>query len=130
MKNAKPMAVEFVINVGGGFGLSEAAVRRARDLGAEWAKEIVLRGEAFPDGMVNDSGYGSYGSDLRDAARTDPVLVQVVRELGRASWGESAELVVKRYRLEVEVNEEEDGGADEDPHVYLVLDGEERFGRR
>lgn len=91
----------------GGFSLSESAVRLARQLSEdpEWGG-CVLVGESYKDGTVrehsplgNDSHIGS------EVARHDPVLIQVIEQLGKAANGYFAKLAIveiaeNRYRIE------------------------------
>jgi len=74
----------------GGFALSEAAVRLGRFLSQDqaWAG-ATLRGETYPDGEVNDLGYDSYHITI---SRADPILVQVVQDLGEKAGGQHADL--------------------------------------
>jgi hypothetical protein len=87
----------------GGFSLSKTAVLRARELGAEWATAqggCALAGEQYSDGSTCSS---FMDSSHPDCERHDPVLVQVVEELGEAANGAYARLKVRkvsgRYRI-------------------------------
>ncbi len=60
----------------GGFGLSDAARERLREL---------LTREGLP------LGEGSFEDEL---SRDDPRLIRVVEEMGKDSWGKRAQLVI------------------------------------
>lgn len=83
----------------GGFSISAKAVRRARELGAEWARPgrgCTLYGETFSDGTV----YTPFSQSMPDSGRpeaeyrADPILVRVVEEMGDAANGMCAKLRV------------------------------------
>lgn len=76
----------------GGFGVSNAAVLRMRELGSAQSlpPRTVLKGEEYGDGTVCDRDYRSHVLD----DRTDPVLVRVVEEMGDAANGAMAKLKV------------------------------------
>lgn len=80
----------------GGFGLSDSAVERYAELkGIKLVKIIEERsfggGSWYIDGIEDDDHYfSSYSIEDRD----DPILVQVVEEMGEQSWGWASELVV------------------------------------
>lgn len=77
----------------GGFGLSQEALARLRELGSpyvgEWAAEELKIG-GWPDGPLY---LDSYTND-REIPRHDPLLVQVVEELGSRANGNYAQLRV------------------------------------
>jgi hypothetical protein len=81
----------------GGFGLSDAAVRRYLQIKGisfveEVAKEMSFRPVSFRIG-TDCMGNGEYFS-YYDIERTDPVLAQVVEELGKAASGSCADLCI------------------------------------
>lgn len=86
----------------GGFGLSDAAVRLARKLSGnpKWM-DITLKGEIGPDGRRSPFTTGFNF----DAARTDPILVEVVETLAGGASDEFSHLVTveiepgTRYRI-------------------------------
>ncbi len=88
----------------GGFGLSTEAVLLARQLSGnpKWG-DVTLYGETYSDGTVSNHDYNSY--DPSNITRHDPILVQVVEELGsvRAS-GKHADLKIEevegKYRID------------------------------
>lgn len=98
---------KIVINVFyGGFSLSDAAVRRLRELGCEAAWREVLVGEVLPDGSIEEVNWGY----LRKIQRDDPLLVRVVEELGELASGRVACLRVVEIPADVEwVISEHDG---------------------
>ena len=89
----------------GGFSLSRAAVIRGREISGDpkWAG-CTLKGEMYDDGSgpaTDDYGHLDYNHP-----RTDPVLVQVIEELGRKADGMCAKLAIakvpngKKYRID------------------------------
>lgn len=92
-------------NCYGGFSLSREAVLLARSLTDDPAwREVYIKGDRYPDGVIVDYDYGYiYDSIERD----DPILVQVVEQLGpEKASGACAKLVVEEiskgtcYRIE------------------------------
>ena len=95
----------------GGFSLSVEAVKRAREISGDtkWGG-ATLPGEMYEDGSGPAKDYSSFGGSsvhLRyDFPRTDPVLVQVIEEMGAAADGSCASLAIKeiaegqRYRID------------------------------
>lgn len=95
----------------GGFSLSIEAVKRAREISGDpkWGG-ATLPGEMFDDGSgpARDYSFGGASSVYLkyDFPRTDPVLVQVVEELGDAADGPFAALAIEdvaegtRYRID------------------------------
>ena len=83
----------------GGFGLSILAMERLIELGAPGAAEgLALHREVFSEGQ-------DYGVSFDTLPRHNPLLVQVVEELGAAASGRLAALRVKeitsdRYRID------------------------------
>lgn len=88
----------------GGFGLSAAAIKRAREISGNprWGGG-VLKGELYDDGS-GPARFDSCRAD--DMPRHDPVLVQIVEELGDAANGAHAALRIEevqsgeRYRID------------------------------
>ena len=79
----------------GGFSLSRVAVLRGREISGDpkWAG-CMLKDEPYDDGSgvaSDDFGHLDYNH-----SRTDPVLVQVIEELGRKADGMCAELAVAK----------------------------------
>lgn len=78
--------MEIIINkCYGEFGLSEKAIKRLAEIGLEEAKKIVAEGWEM-------EGLDSYS--LNETERNNPLLVQVVKELGQAANGAHAKLKV------------------------------------
>lgn len=76
----------------GGFGVSEAAIRRLRELGQAEALAETLKGEKWPStDEVNRIEFNQYG---RSIPRDDLLLIQVIGELGEKADGCFAELEV------------------------------------
>ena len=72
----------------GGFGLSDKAIQRYSDLaglGLIHKREKLIEHWELPDGEYWDDS---------DLSRTDPILVQVVEELGKEADGPSAVLAI------------------------------------
>lgn len=111
-----PHTITIVRNVEyGGFGLSAVAVRRLRELGHQPALAEVLYGEWHPDSSLRDCKYNSY---MTQVDRLDPLVAQVVRELGsEAASGENAKLVVETYELCIGFDEHD--GKEDYPRPYL-----------
>jgi hypothetical protein len=88
----------------GGFSLSEAATRRGRELGAKWAFDICFPGEMYSDGSGPcESFYGNYYAE-----RNDPLLIQVIEELGcEKAGGRHAEIKIVEIPdgIEFEIDE-------------------------
>ena len=104
----------------GSFGVSKEAVLRLRQLGYRPAFDVVVHGERFPGGSVNN--YTSGSSYLGDMDRMDPLLIQVVTELGEKANGAGADLVVETYELELDFNPREgsyEGYESRTPEAYL-----------
>jgi hypothetical protein len=86
----------------GGFGLSRDAQRAYLERSGtaytlesrddryshdRWGPHIIVNGQPWHD---------------KDIERDDPVLVSLVRELGRASWGEHAKLKIVRIPSDID----------------------------
>jgi len=101
----------------GGFGLSEAAVRRYFEIKGQkiWVEDHRLYDQVWlvpPDERVKElpgkwyehseevrkehnRKYCEQTWHSRDLDRTDPILVQVVEELGEAAAGRHADLIIE-----------------------------------
>jgi hypothetical protein len=101
----------------GGFGLSEAAVRRYFEIKGQkiWVEDHRLYDQVWlvpPDERVKELPgewhdhplsvrqeynrlYGEQTWRDRNVDRTDPILVQVVEELGEAAAGRHADLIIE-----------------------------------
>ena len=110
--------IKVVINNSfGGFGLSKKAILRMRELGSDWAKRVLFKGDKHPwQNYINDSSYENYSFAAKkddyweDIERDDPVLVQVVEELGSTeASGCSAKLEVETINYELEIENYYDG---------------------
>ena len=112
--------IKVVINNSfGGFGLSKKAILRMRELGSDWAKRVLFKGDKHPwYNYINDMSDGNYymaasssEKDIwEDIERDDPVLVQVVEELGGTeASGFSAKLEVEIINYELEIENYYDG---------------------
>jgi len=112
--------IKVVINNSfGGFGLSKKAILRMRELGSDWAKRVLFKGDKHPwYNYINDIPDGNYymaasssEKDIwEDIERDDPVLVQVVEELGGTeASGFSAKLEVEIINYELEIENYYDG---------------------
>jgi len=85
------MSTKVVYNVSyGGFSISTEALTRMQELG--------FKGEASVNSLHNDFAY------LYDCARHNPILVQVVEELGKKANGLGSDLRIAEvfgpYRIE------------------------------
>jgi hypothetical protein len=87
----------------GGFGLSPVALKRYAELAGLSYGEEVCEGTMIFASMHDKNG--EYVSQ-RDLSRTDPILIQVVEELGDKANGSHAKLSMialpagTKYRLE------------------------------
>ena len=85
----------------GGGRLSLVAMMRLSQLGFDWAvAELAAAGE----GVLDDGAFFLSGV-VDEVVRHDPMLVQVVEELGRDASGRYSNLMIKeiagdRYRIE------------------------------
>jgi len=84
--------MKVVINTDwGGFGLSDDAIRRYAELkGITLVEETGEYGITFYIDEINDESY----FEAHDFDRTDPALIQVVEEMGDASFGWAAKLKI------------------------------------
>lgn len=109
--------IKIVLNVDyGGFSLSKKAILRMRELGSDWAKRVLLKGEKHPwQNYIHEYDYNDYSfaaseTDYwEEAERTCPILVQVVEELGKEANGKCANLEVKEVTYELGVENQYDG---------------------
>tara|TARA_R110000782_G_scaffold169385_1_gene261292 strand:+ start:201 stop:560 length:360 start_codon:yes stop_codon:yes gene_type:complete len=88
----------------GGFSLSREAILLAREISGDpkWNGPCIV-GDTYGCGTKVDNDYGFFDVDLID--RHDPVLVQVVEELGQLAGGNHASLKIyettsKAYRID------------------------------
>lgn len=89
----------------GGFSLSFAAVRRAREISgnSNWGGPAI-EGDLYESGEPVENVFGM--SLIRDVPWHDPVLVQVVEELGQKASGRCADLRIEeipagsKYRID------------------------------
>lgn len=75
----------------GGFSLSNAAVLRYGELAG---LNLVSIDKGYYNQWYIDSVDGEKYFSMYNIARDDPILIQVVEELGEASWGSAAELKI------------------------------------
>lgn len=97
----------------GGFGISQKALHRMRELGNKYALEEVDFGEKYDSGEKRKpwGGEGETGSfHLYGIPRDDPDLVQVVEELGSKASGRYAQLKIVEVPDNVEFSIEEYDG--------------------
>jgi hypothetical protein len=86
------MGKKVVLNTDyGGFSLSRAAFLRLRELGSVPAKQEADYGEMDGYSVRNP---GMWEAFCRNMSRTDPLLVQVIEELGDAAAGGMASLEI------------------------------------
>ncbi len=102
---------EVVINrCFGGFSVSRAAFLRLRELESQAAKAEPDIGEMWDDGSgPRDAGL-SIDHFCSDICRDDPLLVQVVREMGAAANGQCAKLSIVQIPDDVAYTVEEYDG--------------------
>lgn len=114
-----PLKVKFVVNkCFGGFSLSQKAALKMRELGSEAAKKFVIKGEKDEDGYINnfDNVYVPHSF-----SRADPILVQVVEELGEEANGTCSKLRVVTAYFDI-TYEDHDGM--ETPGTYGWIENE------
>jgi len=75
----------------GGFALSEKAMLRLRELGLPEAQHGKFIGETYHN---SEETIGTFCGFLHDTERNDPLLVQVVEELGDEANGKFSKLKV------------------------------------
>ena len=104
------MATKVVYNACyGGFRISKAAVIRARELGATWSLcgadggRCTLVGEVLIDGEIETETSFFDDVSIRGVPRHDPILIQVVEELGDEGAGRFSKLTIREvndsYRI-------------------------------
>lgn len=93
----------------GGFSLSKESVIRLREMGHEMAlKHPVYIGEKFDDGSVlQNDNFDGY---LREIPRNDPMLIQVIEEMGDSANGFCATLRIIEIPDDVDFDVEEYDG--------------------
>lgn len=91
----------------GGFSLSDAAVLRYGELAG---LNLVSIDKGYYNQWYIDSVDDENFFSMYNIARDDPILIQVVEELGEASWGGAAELKVVEIPDDVEWEIEEYDG--------------------
>ena len=102
------MSQKIVINrCFGGFGLSHKAYLRLKELGNATALGEPDVGEYFSDGSGPRKSFEGMDSFCHDIKRDDPLLVQVVEELGKeaSSWATNLVVVEIPDGVEWEVGE-------------------------
>jgi hypothetical protein len=94
----------------GGFGITDAAVKRMRELGSEWAKRQTCKGERYPESdQINDWCENHLWPDQEELPRNDPILLRVYDEMGDQA---GRELMVVKIPDDVEFVVEEYDGAE------------------
>ena len=81
----------------GGFSLSHKAFLRLRELGCQAALEEVDYGEYWKGNSGEKrkkEEWNKDGSFCREIPRNDPLLIEVIEELGEEANGESARLAI------------------------------------
>lgn len=95
----------------GGFSLSDKAYERLIELGIPRVNysdnEDSNRQVIYDDTLADDEdkiGFGRFWDNWisDDNSRTHPLLIQVIEELGKESWGSSAELRIIKIPSDVE----------------------------
>lgn len=78
--------IEIAFNAGyGGFGISKEALDRMAELGSDKAKECI---------ELHKKSKSQYGSFDPEVERYDPILIQVIKELGNRASGSGATLAI------------------------------------
>lgn len=80
-------------NCYGGFSLSEKAIKRGREISNDplWGGPCLV-GDLYEDGHIVDKFYGGG----REISRHDPVLIQVIEELGSEADDDCANLIITK----------------------------------
>lgn len=103
----------------GGFGISDAALHRLRELGYPNAEHMPLerdfRSIEAPDGKYYHTS---------DIPRNHPLLIQVVKELGQAASGQCADLAIAIFSLDIDTDEYD---GKENPKIVSYLADEIGF---
>ena len=73
----------------GGFSLSNAAIQRYGELAG---LNLVSKDKGYNNQWYIDSVDDENFFSIYNIPRDDPILIQVVEELGEASWGGAAEV--------------------------------------
>jgi len=84
-------------NCYGGFSISTEALLLARQQSGNpfWGGARIA-GEAYPDGTIASGGVlASFGHHINDIKRDDPILVQVVEQLGDKANGRCSKLAIE-----------------------------------
>lgn len=76
----------------GGFGISKRALERMVELGSEDAKKYYEK--------LDKNLLSSYDSFYHDVVRFDPILIQVIKELGKRANGGGSRLAVAKVHLD------------------------------
>lgn len=80
----------------GGFSLSDEAIRLGRQISGDpmWGGPTFV-GEVYEDGAVIEKRHFTNMNHIYDIERTDPVLVQIVEQLGDKASGMCAKLRIE-----------------------------------
>ena len=112
MSNESKITMQVVVNsCYGGFSLSKKAILRMRELNSEWAHRVLFEGDKHPwqnfvqDRVIGDcySFAASNDNFWEEVDRTDPILIQVVEELGPEAGGQCAALEVQEIQISIEL---------------------------
>jgi hypothetical protein len=95
-------------NCYGGFSISKKAILRMIELGSEEAKHHY-------DATKHYDHFGSYNPDV---PRFDPILIQTIKELGKAACGSSAALAIGKVRLDDLITIDEHDGKEDVNNQY------------
>lgn len=94
----------------GGFGLSRTAFHRLRDMGHPVALKETDIGDFYPDGSGPRTSLFGMDGFCRTIDRDDPMLIQIVEEMGRAASGSLAHIEVLEIPDDVQWQIEEYDG--------------------
>lgn len=94
----------------GGFSISERALMKLRELGQQGALDEVAVGESYDDGEIRTIIMDSVSYFVHNIPRNDPLLVEVVEEMGEEANGGCAELLVVEVPEDIEWEIEEYDG--------------------
>lgn len=89
----------------GGFSLSQEACRKLISLGMNFYKKGEKADYNHPY-VAEDNGKYLYYCDGKDIgkSRTNPLLIKVIKEMGKKAWGQCAKLEIVNLDVNLEID--------------------------